>query len=455
MTDADVRDAQVYAGVAAPFNFNGLVRHYFLRQGPAVADVQVNLRSRHERKAQSHEVAVRLRPLVDEVARRYGASAKVAEIPPGPPVLATLAAEVYGPTPEARHAAAEVVRSVYDSVPGVVDVDWSLRAEHSELHLSAVPDAAAIAGLAPAEVAQAMTAVGGVPAGALHDPRAADPVGIVVRFAAADRAGSEAVRNLRLPTRAGTLVPATAVAVLEERAAPQPIYRKDLKPVVYVTADVARELESPAYAMLEMEGRLAKAGIATTWAGPAELTEQVSLNWDGEWRITYEVFRDLGIAFAAVLVLIYLLVVAWFQSYLIPLVIMAPIPLTLAGILPAHWLSGAFFTATSMIGMIALAGIIVRNSILLVDFIELARARGAPISEAVVEAGAVRARPILLTAAAVVVGGVVMVGDPIFQGLGIAMISGAVVATLLTLVVIPLLYADLVGATRPPGSATP
>ena len=441
LTDADVRDAQVYAGVAAPFNFNGLVRHYFLRQGPAVADVQVNLRSRHERKAQSHAVAVRLRPLVDEVARRYGASAKVAEIPPGPPVLATLAAEVYGPTPEARHAAAEVVRSVYDSVPGVVDVDWSLRAEHSELHLSAVPDAAAIAGLAPAEVAQAMTAVGGVPAGALHDPRAADPVGIVVRFAAADRAG--------------TLVPATAVAVLEERAAPQPIYRKDLKPVVYVTADVARELESPAYAMLEMEGRLAKAGIATTWAGPAELTEQVSLNWDGEWRITYEVFRDLGIAFAAVLVLIYLLVVAWFQSYLIPLVIMAPIPLTLAGILPAHWLSGAFFTATSMIGMIALAGIIVRNSILLVDFIELARARGAPISEAVVEAGAVRARPILLTAAAVVVGGVVMVGDPIFQGLGIAMISGAVVATLLTLVVIPLLYADLVGATRAPGSAMP
>jgi len=267
-------------------------------------------------------------------------------------------------------------------------------------------------------------------------------------------AGSEAVRNLRLPTRAGTLVPATSVALLEEQAAPQPVYRKDLKPVVYVTGDVARELESPAYAMLAMEDRLAAAGIPTTWAGPAELTEQVSLNWDGEWRITYEVFRDLGIAFAAVLVLIYLLVVAWFQSYLTPLVIMAPIPLTLAGILPAHWLSGAFFTATSMIGMIALAGIIVRNSILLVDFIELARARGTAVSEAVVEAGLVRARPILLTAAAVVVGGVVMVGDPIFQGLGIAMISGALVATLLTLVVIPLLYADLVGGSRPTGGAT-
>ena len=450
LTDADVRDVQVYAGVAAPFNFNGLVRHYFLRQGPAVADIQVNLRSRHEREAQSHDVAVRLRPVVEEVARRYDASAKVAEIPPGPPVLATLTAEVYGPTPAARRAAAEVVRTVFDSVPGVVDLDWSLRAEHTELHLTAVPDAAALAGLAPAELARAMTAVGGVPAGTLHDPRAADPVGIVVRFAAADRAGSEAVRNLQLPTRTGALVPATAVAVVEERPAPQPIHRKDLKPVIYVTADVAGELESPAYAMLAMEDRLAEAGIATTWSGPAGLTEAVSLNWDGEWRITYEVFRDLGIAFAAVLVLIYLLVVAWFQSYLTPLVIMAPIPLTLAGILPAHWLSGAFFTATSMIGMIALAGIIVRNSILLVDFIELARARGTPVRDAVVEAGVVRARPILLTAAAVVVGGAVMVGDPIFQGLGIAMISGAVVATLLTLVAIPLLYADLVGG-RPSG----
>ncbi len=454
LTDADVRDAQVYAGVAAPFNFNGLVRHYFLREGPAVADVQVNLRSRHERDAQSHDVAVRLRPLVEEVARRYGASAKVAEIPPGPPVLATLTAEVYGPTPEARRAAAERVRAVFDSVPGVVDLDWSLRAEHRELRLAAVPDAAALAGLSPAEVAQAMTAVGGIPAGTLHDPRAADPVGIVVRFAAADRAGSEAVRNLRLPTGSGALLPATSVAVLEDRAAPQPIHRKDLKPVVYVTADVAKELESPAYAMLAMEDRLADAGITTTWSGPAELTERVSLNWDGEWRITYEVFRDLGIAFAAVLVLIYLLVVAWFQSYLIPLVIMAPIPLTLAGILPGHWLGDAFFTATSMIGMIALAGIIVRNSILLVDFIELARARGTPTAEAVVEAGVVRARPILLTAAAVVVGGAVMVGDPIFQGLGIAMISGAVVATLLTLVAVPLLYADLVGGPRSPEGAT-
>jgi multidrug efflux pump subunit AcrB len=239
--------------------------------------------------------------------------------------------------------------------------------------------------------------------------------------------------------------------VLEERAAAQVVYRKDLKPVVYVTGDVARELESPTYAMLAMEDRLRGAGLSTTWAGPAELTEQPTLNWDGEWRITFEVFRDLGIAFAGALALIYLLVVAWFQSYRTPIVIMAPIPLTLVGILPAHWLTGAFFTATSMIGMIALAGIIVRNSILLVDFVEEARGRGARVEDGVVEAGVVRARPILLTAAAVVVGGAVMVSDPIFQGLGIAMMSGAVVATLLTLVAIPLLYTDLAAGGAPRG----
>jgi multidrug efflux pump subunit AcrB len=442
-TDPDVRDVQVYAGVAAPFNFNGLVRHYFLRRGPAVADVQVNLVPKDERKDQSHAIAVRLRPLVEAVAARYGASAKVAEIPPGPPVLATLTAEIYGPSAAARLTAAERVRAIFDSLPGVVDVDWSLAAEHSELRLTAAPDAASLAGLSTAEIARSVAAVGGVQAGTLHDRRAADSVPITVRLAPQDRADGLALGALRLPAPSGALLPATAVATVTEAPAPQPVFRKDLKPVVYVTADVARELESPAYAMLAMQDALARSGIPTTWAGPSALTETVSLNWDGEWRITYEVFRDLGIAFAAVLVLIYLLVVAWFQSYRTPLVIMAPIPLTLAGILPAHWLSGAFFTATSMIGMIALAGIIVRNSILLVDFVELARARGVGLADAVVEAGVVRARPILLTAAAVVVGGAVMVRDPIFQGLGIAMISGAVVATLLTLVAIPLLYADM------------
>ena len=440
--DPAVRDVQVYAGAAAPFNFNGLVRHYFLRQGPEVADLQVNLVPKDSRNEQSHAIAARLRDRIVAAGLRSGVRAKVAEIPPGPPVLATLVAEIYGPDDASRRQAAEAVRRIFDSTPGVVDVDWTLRAPSTELLLSARPDQAALALLTSADLARAAGIIGGVEAGALHDSAAAEPVSIVVRLPQFGRTGSGALRSLAIASPGGGLVPLGAVAAQQERIAPVPRFRKDLKPVIYVTGDVARELESPAYAMLAMGPALATAGIPVTWSGPAASTDAVSLNWDGEWRITYEVFRDLGIAFAAVLVLIYFLVVAWFQSFTTPLVIMAPIPLTLASILPAHAITGAFFTATSMIGMIALAGIIVRNSILLVDFIELARERGAPLTDAVVEAGVVRARPILLTAAAVVIGGAVMVTDPIFQGLGIALMSGAVVATLLTLVVIPLLYAE-------------
>ncbi|HEX7024717.1 MAG TPA: efflux RND transporter permease subunit [Gemmatimonadales bacterium] len=440
--DPAVRDVQVYAGTAAPFNFNGLVRHYFLRQGPEQADLQVNLVPKDAREEQSHAIAVRLRDRISAIARTYGVRAKVAEIPPGPPVLATLTAEIYGPDDAHRRRAAEAVRGIFESTRGVVDVDGSLPVPSSELVLFARPDQAALALLSASDLARAAGVAGGMDAGALHDSAAAEPVPIVVRLPQAGRAGTEGLRSLQIASRSGSLVPLGAVAALEERPAPVARFRKDLKPVVYVTGDVARELESPAYAMLAMEPALEAAGIPTTWSGPAASTESVSLNWDGEWRITYEVFRDLGIAFAAVLILIYFLVVAWFQSFTTPLVIMAPIPLTLAGILPAHALTGAFFTATSMIGMIALAGIIVRNSILLVDFIELARERGAALTDAVVEAGVVRARPILLTAGAVVIGGAVMVADPIFQGLGIALMSGAVVATLLTLVVIPLFYAE-------------
>ena len=445
VADPAVRDVQVYAGIAAPFNFNGLVRHYFLRQGPDVADLQVNLVAKDQRREQSHAIAVRLRDRLAAIARRSGVRVKVAEIPPGPPVLATLVAEVYGPDDAARRFAAERVHSIFDSTPGVVDVDWTLPVPSSELVLSARPDLTALALLSPAELARAAGVTAGIEAGALHDSAAAEPVAIVVRLPQAAREGSAGLHSLAIASRTGPLVPLGAVAAFIERPAPVSRFHKDLKPVIYVTGDVAKQLESPAYAMLAMGPSLAAAGIATTWSGPAPSTERVSLNWDGEWRITYEVFRDLGIAFAAVLVLIYFLVVAWFQSFRTPLVIMAPIPLTLVGILPGHALSGAFFTATSMIGMIALAGIIVRNSILLVDFVELARNRGASLQDAVVEASMVRARPILLTAAAVVIGGAVMVADPIFQGLGIALISGAVVATLLTLVVIPLLYAEVAG----------
>jgi len=442
--DPAVRDVQTYAGVAAPFNFNGLVRHYFLRRGPTVADVQVNLQPKHARDGQSHAIALRLRPAVDSIARAYGAAVKLAEIPPGPPVYATLTAEIYGPTYEDQVAAAAGVKAIFERTDGVVDVDWSVTAPHRELRATVAQAEALRAGTTPQDVARTVAAaMGGASAGLLHDERAAEDVPI--RVAVADSLATSAADLAGLPVatprgtrRLGTL------ASLDTAAARMPIFRKNLRPVVYVTGDVAGTLESPAYAMLAMRRDLAAAGdLDVYYAASPTLTERPFLVWDGEWQITVQVFRDLGIAFAAVLVLIYVLVVAWFQSFAVPLVIMAPIPLTLIGILPAHAASGAFFTATSMIGMIALAGIIVRNSILLVDFVELGRERGRSVHDAVVESGLIRARPIILTAAAVVIGGAVMVTDPIFQGLGIALISGAVVSTALTLVAIPLLYYEL------------
>jgi multidrug efflux pump subunit AcrB len=443
--DEAVQDIQTYAGVAAPFNFNGLVRHYFLRRGPTVADVQVNLKPKHDRSEQSHAIALRVRPVVDSIARAYGAAVKLAEIPPGPPVFSTLTAEIYGPSYEAQIAAAERVRDVFASTEGVVDVDWTVSAPHAQVHAAINQAEAQRAGTNVREVAQTVAAaMGGATAGLLHDPHAGEPVPIRVALpdSVTTSAGDLAALPIATPHGARRL---GSLAALDSVAAQVPIFRKNLRPVVYVTGDVAGKLESPAYAMLAMRKALAEIGdgFEIYYAASPTLTETPFLVWDGEWQITVEVFRDLGIAFAAVLVLIYVLVVAWFQSFTVPLVIMAPIPLTLIGILPAHAASGAFFTATSMIGMIALAGIIVRNSILLVDFVELGRERGLSVRDAVVASGLIRSRPIILTAAAVVIGGAVMVTDPIFQGLGIALISGAVVATALTLVAIPLLYYEM------------
>jgi multidrug efflux pump subunit AcrB len=443
--DRDVRDVQTYAGVAAPFNFNGLVRHYFLRRGPTAADVQVNLQPRHDRDEQSHAIALRLRPVVDSIARAFGASVKLAEIPPGPPVQATLTAEIYGPSYEGQIAAAARVKEIFESTDGVVDVDWSVAAPHRELHAKLAPAEALRAGTTPADVARTVAAaMGGASAGLLHDDRAAEDVPIRVAVADSLRTSAGDLAAVPLATPGGSRR-LGAMATLDTAEARTPIFRKNLRPVVYVTGDVAGRLESPAYAMLAMRRALAATAdsLDVYYAASPTLTERPFLVWDGEWQITVEVFRDLGIAFAAVLVLIYVLVVAWFQSFTVPFVIMAPIPLTLIGILPAHAASGAFFTATSMIGMIALAGIIVRNSILLVDFVELGRARGRSVRDAVVASGLIRSRPIILTAAAVVIGGAVMVTDPIFQGLGIALIAGAVVSTALTLVAIPLLYYEL------------
>jgi multidrug efflux pump subunit AcrB len=446
----EVRSVQTYAGVAAPFNFNGLVRHYFMRQGANVADLQVNLLPKSDRSRQSHDIAVAVRPAVDSIARCYGASAKIAEIPPGPPVLSTLVAEIYAADDSVRLEAARQVKSVFESTPGVVDVDWTVEAPQSKWQLRVDRVRAAEAGASVEQITQTVAlAMSGQAAGLVASPTAREGTAIVPRLPLERRSSIEGLLAIPVATAAGP-VPLARFVTVDSTTQAMSHWRKNLRPVIYVTGDVAGTVESPVYAILAMNRRLDSirvdgAEIARYNAvQPAQL-DQTAMKWDGEWQITIEVFRDLGLAFAVVLLLIYVLVVGWFQSFLIPLVIMAPIPLTLIGILPGHAASGAFFTATSMIGMIALAGIIVRNSILLVDFIQLAQERGATLRDAVLEAGAVRFRPIALTAAAVVAGGLVMVLDPIFQGLAVALISGAIVATVLTMAVVPLLYFELAG----------
>jgi multidrug efflux pump subunit AcrB len=447
-TVPEVRSTETYAGTSAPFNFTGLVRHYFLRREANLADVQVNLLPKGERHRQSHAIALAVRPAVDSIARRYGARAKIAEIPPGPPMQATLVAEVYAGDDSARQAAAERVRRVFEATPGVVDVDWSIEAPQSRLDLRVDRDRVADAGASVAQVTQTVAlALSGVPAGRLVNPTAREPVPIVPRFDLSRRSSLEGLLAVPIGTLRGP-VPLGRFVQVDSTFREGTRFRKDLRPVIYVTADIGGVIESPVYAILAMNAaldtmRVQGATIARYNAVLPERLDETAIKWDGEWQVTIEMFRDLGLAFAVVLLLIYVLVVGWFQSFTVPLVIMAPIPLTLIGIFPGHAISGAIFTAPSMIGMIALAGIIVRNSILLVDFIQLEEGRGRSLREAVIEAGTVRARPIALTAAAVVVGGVVMVLDPIFQGLAMALISGAVVATVLTIVVVPLLYWEL------------
>ncbi|MHB1223589.1 MAG: efflux RND transporter permease subunit, partial [Gemmatimonadaceae bacterium] len=459
-TVPEVRSTEVYAGTAAPFNFNGLVRHYFMRQGPNVADVQVNLLPKGERDRQSHAIAVAVRPAVDSIARSFGASAKVAEIPPGPPVLSTLVAEVYGASDSVRVATAVEVKRIFETTEGVVDVDWTVEAPQGTERFRVDRVRAAQAGASVEQITQTLyLALSGAPAGLAPSPTAREGTQIVPRLPLERRSSVEALLALPVATAMGPQPLARFVTVTQGTRESMRM-RRNLRPVIYVTGDVAGTVESPVYAILAMNRKLDAirvdgAEVKRYNAIQPERLDETAIKWDGEWQVTIEVFRDLGLAFAIVLVLIYVLVVGWFQSFTIPLVIMAPIPLTLIGILPGHALSGAFFTATSMIGMIALAGIIVRNSILLVDFIQLAEARGQPLRAAVLEAGAVRFRPIALTAAAVVIGGMVMVLDPIFQGLAVALMSGAVAATLLTMVVVPLLYWELRRRQAPASTPEP
>ncbi len=445
---AEVASSEVYAGTAAPFNFNGLVRHYFLRRGANVADVQVNLLPKHDRSRQSHAIAVAVRPGVDSIARLFGARAKIAELPPGPPVLATLVAEVYAPTDSTRAQLAREVKHIFETTNGVVDVDWTIEDPQQKRLFRVDRVQAAQAGASVEQIAQTLTlGLSGASSGVAESKTAREAIAIVPRLPIEARSSVAALLALPIATASGPQPLARFVEVQAGTIA-QGRVRKNLRPVIYVTGDVAGDIESPVYAIMAMNKkldalRIQGAPVARYNAVQPREVDEIAVKWDGEWQVTIEVFRDLGLAFAAVLLLIYVLVVGWFQSFTIPLVIMAPIPLTLIGILPGHALSGAFFTATSMIGMIALAGIIVRNSILLVDFIQLAQERGRTLREAILEAGAVRFRPIALTAAAVVAGGLVMVLDPIFQGLAVALMSGAIVATLLTMIIVPLLYWEL------------
>ena len=443
----EVANYQIHAGTSGPYNFNGLVRHYFLRRGPNVADLQVNLVPKHDRKAKSHDVAKRVRPLLTDIARRRGARLEVAEVPPGPPVLQTLVAEIYGPDRERQHEIGREVLRIFDTTEGVVDADTYTEDPQPEYRLVVDKEKAALHGISTAAVAQNLqVVVQGTIAGLAHVAHEAEDLDIVVRVPLEERSSLAELMEVRIPAPTGALVPLGSLVRAEEGTSERSIYHKNLQPVVYVTADVGGRFESPVYAMLKL-GKAIEAlplpegyHIQQYTSHQPFLTDRYAVKWDGEWHITYEVFRDLGMAFAVVLLLIYILVVAWFQSFLTPLVIMSPIPFSLIGILPAHGILGAFFTATSMIGFIAGAGIVVRNSIILVDFIELRLRQGSPLQEAVIEAGAVRFRPMLLTAAAVIVGSSVILFDPIFQGLAIALMAGEVASLLLSRMAVPVLY---------------
>ena len=445
--EPEVVNYQVYAGTAGPYNFNGLVRHYFLRQGANEADIQVNLLPKGERSAQSHDISKRVRNAIVPIGEKYGAKLKVAEIPPGPPVYQTLVAEIYGPEYRQQIDIARQIRDEFKKTPGVVDVDWTVEAPQPQYRFVVDKEKAALAGVSADQIAQTLRlAVSGAVVGLAHQPKEKEDVDIVLEVPRAERSSTTGLGEIRVASASGTLVPLSELTRVETGAIETSIYHKNLKRVVYVSGDVAGKEESPVYAILSLSKSLDKIhgpggySIERYATHLPFLTDQVSMKWDGEWQISYEVFRDLGFAFAVVLVLIYVIVVAWFQSFRIPLVIMAPIPLTLIGIIPAHALMGAFLTATTIIGFIAGAGIIVRNSIILVDFIQLRREQGMPLAEAVVDAGAIRFRPMLLTAAAVVAGAFVILFDPIFQGLAISLMAGEVASTFLSRMAVPVLF---------------
>ena len=442
-----VKNYQGYVGTASPISFNGLMRHYDLRSGNNMADIQVNLVDKNERSVQSHDIVKQLRPAVQAIAKKYNANVKMVEIPPGPPVLSTIVAEIYGPDYDEQINIANQLKELIGKTEGVVDVDWMTESDQTEYRFEVDKDRAMRLGVAPAHVMSTLnSALSSMPVGIIHDPVSFDPVNIVLQLTDADKGNINDIRNLKVLNVKGDPIQVGDIVSVSKSVADKAIYRKNQKRVVFVLADLAGRVEGPFYAMMDISGKLKDIKLPTGYSlsesyhDQPEFEDDFTLKWDGEWDITYAMFRDLGMAFVVVLVIIYILIVGWFQDFKVPFIMLAAIPLSLIGIVLGHWLLNAYFTATSMIGFIALAGVMVRNSVLLIDFINLRLEEGIPLKQAIIEAGAVRITPILLTAGAVASGAVIILFDPIFQGLAISLMGGTITSTFLTLLLVPLIY---------------
>lgn len=442
-----VTNYQTYVGTSAPISFNGLVRHYDMRVGDNVADIQVNLVDKGERSEQSHDIATSVRADLQAIGKKYNANVKIVEVPPGPPVMSTIAAEIYGPDYDQQIAVAKQVKDILAATDNVVDVDWSVEDAQTEYKFEVDKDKAMKLGIPNAQVVQNMrAALSGMPVGILHQPSSVNQVGIVLQLSEKEKSSIEDVLSMKVVNQQGMAIPVSDLVKVTKGEKEKSIHRKDQKRVVYILTEVAGSLESPIYPITEVSDKLSQVKLPEGYTLSEEYSKQpkyednFSLKWDGEWQITYEVFRDLGLAFLFVLIIIYVLIVAWFQNFITPLVQLAAIPLSLIGIIFGHWIMGAYFSAPSMIGFIALAGIMVRNSVLLIDFIDIRLKDGIPLKQAVIEAGAVRTTPIILTAGGVVLGAIVILFDPIFQGLAISLMGGTITSTVLTLIVVPLLY---------------
>ncbi|NOY47848.1 MAG: efflux RND transporter permease subunit, partial [Chlorobi bacterium] len=446
-TRPEIVNYQGYVGTSAPITFNGLVRHYDLRGGSNMADIQVNLTDKNERDAQSHDIAKLLRPDIQNIAKKYNANVKLVEVPPGPPVLSTIVAEIYGPDYNTQIDIANQVQEILINTTDVVDVDWMVESDQTEYEFIIDKEKAMLYGVTPQQIVYTMNmALSNTAITNLYDENASRQVGLILALDEKEKSSISDISQLSVRSNQGKMVSIGDLVSIQEKTKAQSIYRKNQKRVVYVMADMAGKLESPVYAILGMEEKLKTIDLPKGYTldelymNQPDYEDNYTVKWDGEWQITLEVFRDLGIAFLGVIIIIYILIVGWFQDFKVPIVMMVAIPLSLIGIVIAHWAFGAFFTATSFIGMIALAGIMVRNSVLLIDFVNIRLADGIPLKQAVIEAGAVRTTPILLTAGTVVIGAFVIIFDPIFQGLALSLMGGTIVSTVLTLLVVPLVY---------------